>query len=243
MTHPGLHRRARAARRPAAAGAGLSADGRAFGQGAARRPSGRRCRALPTCPSGRMPAWLKAARLAAFHDALATAAPADGRRRRLAGRAPLQRLAYDELLANQLALAIVRESFKAQRGRPCRAMAASAPRSSPRCLSLSPARSARRSKEIEADMGGAAPHVAPAAGRRRLRQNRRGADGHGHRRRRRRAGGADGAHRSAGPPARETIAPLAERARTARRPADGPRKRAEGATKCWRASPSATSTS
>ncbi len=35
-----------------------------------------------------------------------------------AGSAPLQRLAYDELLANQLALAMVRESFKAQRGRP-----------------------------------------------------------------------------------------------------------------------------
>jgi len=35
-----------------------------------------------------------------------------------AGSMPLQRLAYDELLANQLALAIVRESFKAQRGRP-----------------------------------------------------------------------------------------------------------------------------
>ncbi len=34
------------------------------------------------------------------------------------GGAPRQRLAYDELLANQLALAIVRDNYKAQRGRP-----------------------------------------------------------------------------------------------------------------------------
>ena len=51
-------------------------------------------------------------------------------------------------------------------------------------------------------MAAAAPHAAPAAGRRRLRQDRGGADGDGDRRRGRRAGRADGADRGAGAPAR-----------------------------------------
>jgi ATP-dependent DNA helicase RecG len=63
-------------------------------------------------------AWLKQRSWPAFDEALRRLHRPDDAADVSAGSAPLQRLAYDELLANQLALAIVRESFKAQRGRP-----------------------------------------------------------------------------------------------------------------------------
>jgi ATP-dependent DNA helicase RecG len=64
------------------------------------------------------PAWMKQRAWPSFADALARLHRPDDAADVSLGSAPLQRLAYDELLANQLALAIVRESFKAQRGRP-----------------------------------------------------------------------------------------------------------------------------
>ena len=63
-------------------------------------------------------AWLKQRGWPSFAEALKRLHHPEDAADVSAGSAPLQRLAYDELLANQLALAMVRESFKAQRGRP-----------------------------------------------------------------------------------------------------------------------------
>jgi ATP-dependent DNA helicase RecG len=73
---------------------------------------------LPSLPEWQDAAWLRARGWPGFAEALerlhrprdaADVSPAS---------APWQRLAYDELLANQLALAIVRDNYKAQNGRP-----------------------------------------------------------------------------------------------------------------------------
>ena len=63
-------------------------------------------------------AWLKQRGWPTFAEALKRLHHPDDAADVSPGSTPLQRIAYDELLANQLALAIVRESFKAQRGRP-----------------------------------------------------------------------------------------------------------------------------
>ena len=63
-------------------------------------------------------AWLKQRGWPSFAEALKRLHRPEDAADVSPGSAPLQRLAYDELLANQLALAMVRESFKAQRGRP-----------------------------------------------------------------------------------------------------------------------------
>ena len=72
---------------------------------------------VPAAPEWQEAGWLKARDWPDFKTALhrlhlpvdaADVSPAS---------APWQRLAYDELLANQLALGLVRESYKAQRGR------------------------------------------------------------------------------------------------------------------------------
>mgnify|MGYP001396227668 CR=1 FL=1 len=63
-------------------------------------------------------AWLKQQGWPTFAEALTRVHRPEDAADVSPGSTPLQRLAYDELLANQLALAIVRESFKAQRGRP-----------------------------------------------------------------------------------------------------------------------------
>ena len=70
----------------------------------------------------------------------------------------------------------------------------------------------------------AAPHAAPAAGRRRLGQDRGGADGHGDRGGGRRAGRADGADRGAGAPARGDDCAARRHGRAQDRAADGPRE-------------------
>ena len=100
---------------------------------------------VPELPEWQEPTWLKQrgwpdvrtalARLHRPQDA-ADVSPAS---------APWQRLAYDELLAGQLALALVRQSFKsAAAAAASSATAASAPASPMRCPSRSPTRSARR---------------------------------------------------------------------------------------------------
>ena len=78
--------------------------------------------------------------------------------------------------------------------------------------------------------GRAAPHAAAAAGRRRLRQDRGGADGHGDRGGGRRAGGADGADRGAGAPAPGDHRAAGREGGPAHRPADRAREgpRAQG---------------
>jgi ATP-dependent DNA helicase RecG len=72
----------------------------------------------PALPEWQEPNWLKERGWPSFADALRRLHRPDATSDVSPGSAPLQRLAYDELLANQLALAIVRENFKAQRGRP-----------------------------------------------------------------------------------------------------------------------------
>jgi ATP-dependent DNA helicase RecG len=66
------------------------------------------------------PAWLKARGWSGFREAVrGVHIPEDAGD--VSPSSPAwQRLAFDELLANQLALGIVRQSFKAQRGRPVR---------------------------------------------------------------------------------------------------------------------------
>ena len=197
-----LHRRARGARRPAAARAGLSADRRALRQGAAEgRPAGAGAGARAARVAGRRLA--QAARLARCQRrrSRACTGPQDAADVSPASP-PWQRLAYDELLAGPAGAGAgaaepqvaARPQRRGRRPRPRHA-------SPTRCPSRSPTRSARRSKEIAEDMALAAPHAAAAAGRRRLRQDRGGADGHGDRRGGRRAGRADGADRGAGAPA------------------------------------------
>ena len=146
----------------------------------------------------------QAARLAGLpRGAAAPAPPRGGRPTSRRRRAPWQRLAYDELLAGQLALALVRQSLKiAARPQRRRATAASAPGSPTRC----PSRLTNSQRQALAGdrrgHGRPAPHAAAAAGRRRLGQDGGGADGHGDRGGGRRAGRADGADRGAGAPAR-----------------------------------------
>ena len=101
-------------------------------------------------------AWLRARGWPSFREALARLHRPDEPGDISPAGAPWQRLAYDELLANQLALALVRDSFKGQRGRPVagdgrmRAKIADA-------LPFALTRSQREAlKEIAADM--AAPH-------------------------------------------------------------------------------------
>ena len=116
--------------------AGLS--GKVLLKAAARRWSG-----YPTCPSGRTPPGSRSAagpmprpRSCALHrpEEAQDVSPASP---------PWQRLAYDELLAGQLALALVRQSLKSQAAARSRATVASAPASPTRCPSPSPTRSAR----------------------------------------------------------------------------------------------------
>jgi ATP-dependent DNA helicase RecG len=97
--------------------------------------------------------WLKQRGWPSFRDALRRLHHPDDAADVSAGSTPLQRLAYDELLANQLALGIVRESFKAQRGRPVKGDG----RLRERIIAALPfalTNSQRTAlKEIEADMG------------------------------------------------------------------------------------------
>ena len=119
------------------------------------------------------------------------------------------RLAYDELLAGQLALALVRAHLRRPAGRATPGTGALRKQlidALPYSLTtLAVARDRghrRRSRQARAD-------AAAAARRRRLRQDRGGAAFRRHRDRRRTAGGADGADRNPGAPALATIAPLA----------------------------------
>lgn len=108
---------------------------------------------VPALAEWQNPTWLKERAWPTFSEALLRLhRPQDAADVSL-GSTPLQRLAYDELLANQLALAIVRESFKAQRGRPVKGDG----RLRQRVIAALPfqlTNSQREAlKEIEADMG------------------------------------------------------------------------------------------
>jgi len=72
---------------------------------------------IPPLPEWQQPGWLKARGWPSFADALRMLHRPDDAGDISPAGAPWQRLAYDELLAGQLALALVRQSLKAQRGR------------------------------------------------------------------------------------------------------------------------------
>jgi ATP-dependent DNA helicase RecG len=72
---------------------------------------------IPDLPEWQQSAWLKARDWPDFHEAVRRVhQPADAQDVS-SGAAPWQRLAYDELLAGQLAFALVRRNLKAERGR------------------------------------------------------------------------------------------------------------------------------
>jgi ATP-dependent DNA helicase RecG len=73
---------------------------------------------LPEIPEWQPPAWLAARNWPPFVMAVSSVHRPQDVGDVSPGGAPWQRLAYDELLANQLALAFVRENYKSQRGRP-----------------------------------------------------------------------------------------------------------------------------
>ena len=153
------------------------------------------------CPNGSPPTRLAQFKWPGF-DAAMTAVhvpeqPSDGE---LWGPARM-RLAYDEYLAGQLALLIVRSTMVSARGIPrtfTGEITARVEASLPFALTAGPAAGDRR---YPRGSRGARPHVAAAAGRCRRRQDRRRADGDGGDRRERRAIGADVADRTARGPA------------------------------------------
>ncbi len=73
---------------------------------------------LPDVVEWQPPAWIAARGWPSFASAVSHLHRPEDAGDVSPGGAPWQRLAYDELLANQLALALVRDNYKAQRGRP-----------------------------------------------------------------------------------------------------------------------------
>ena len=73
---------------------------------------------VPTLPEWQEPAWLAQQNWPGMEQALAAVHRPGDAADISPGSPPRQRLAYDELLAGQLALALVRHNYKAQRGRP-----------------------------------------------------------------------------------------------------------------------------
>ena len=196
---------------------------------------------VPALPEWQDRAFLEQSRFPAFGEALhqlhRPAAAADVSPEAAAASPARRRLAYDELLASQLALALVRSRMRRLPGRSNAGdgrIAAKIPAALPFGLTGAQARALaeirRRPRRRQA-------HAAPAPGRRRLRQDRGRAAGHGERRRGRAPGGADGADRDPRPPALR-----AHRAARPRRPACASRSspaatRAPSAARAPRASP------
>jgi ATP-dependent DNA helicase RecG len=111
---------------------------------------------LPALPEWQEPQWFATRGWPSFSAALTRLHRPEDAGDVSAGSAPWQRLAYDELLAGQLALAIVRQSLKAQRGRSLRGdgrVRARIRAALPFALTSSQTVALR---EVEADM--AAPH-------------------------------------------------------------------------------------
>ena len=112
-----------------------------------------------------------------------------------------QRLAYDELLANQLALLLIRAQLRGDQG-PAHRRRRQAEGQGHRRPALCPDRSAAGAlAEIEEDMASEQAHAAAAAGRCRLGQDHRRVAGPAERGGSGLAGRADGADRNSGAPA------------------------------------------
>ena len=160
--------------------------------------------ALPDLPEWQDPSWVARERYPAFAEALRAlhhpAEPADAQPESVAWT----RLAYDEFLAGQLALALVRAHLRRPAGRATagtghlrKKLIEALPYSLTRLADARRRRDRRRSRQ-------ARTHAAAAAGRRRLRQDRGGAARRRDRDRRRPPGGADGADRNPRAPASTT---------------------------------------
>ena len=127
-----------------------------------------------------------------------------------------QRLAYDELLANQLALLLIRANLRGGKGRAIAgtgALKAKVIAALPFALTDRAACSALA--EIEQDMASEKRMLRLLQGDVGSRQDHRGAAGHAGRGGSRHAGGADGAHRTAGAPASGLAGALCQRGRRA----------------------------
>ncbi len=132
---------------------------------------------LPALPEWQDEAWVARERLPDFRAGAAAAAPAGASRTTLLPESPAwTRLAYDELLAGQLALALVRAHMRRQAGRGSAERRPVARAASSKALPYSLTHSQQQAvDDIVTDLAQPAAHVAPAARRRRLRQDRGGA--------------------------------------------------------------------
>ena len=141
------------------------------------------------------------------------------------------RLAYDELLAGQLALALVRAHMRRQAGRGSRQRRAPARANSEgAALCAHPFAAAGGGRHHHRPRPAAA-HAAAAARRRRLRKDGRGADRRSRRHRGRTAGGLHGADRNSGASASRDDRTAGRSRRHPRRHSDRPRTRARPARK------------
>ena len=151
------------------------------------------------------------------------------------------RLAYDELLAGQLALALVRAHLRRPAGRVDARHRAPAQEADRGAALLAHAVADARGRRHRRRSRQARAHAAAAAGRRRLRQDRGGAARRRDRDRRRPAGRADGADRNPGAPAFQHHRAARRRGRHRRRHPDRPRARPRAQRACSSGSRSATS--
>ncbi len=172
---------------------------------------------VPDMPEWQNDAWLKQRDWPDLKSALRRLHLPDAIDDVSTGVAPWRRLAYDELLAGQLALGLVRQNFKAQRGRAALGQRVHS-RPHRRCLAVRlDERATRGAQRHRRRYRGASQDDATVAGRCRLRENCCRADDDGDCRRGEGAGGADGADEVLARQHFDTIAPLAERGRPARR--------------------------
>ena len=212
--------------RQAAAGrAGLSADRRAQPQPGAQGGRCRACARCRPCRNGRTRAGSRASafrlsptRCESLHR---PAEPADV----LPEGPAWSRLAYDELLAGQLALALVRAHLRRPAGRATPGTGALAQEADRGAALLAHAVADARGRRHRRRSRQARAHAAAAARRRRLGQDRGGAARRRDRDRRRPAGGADGADRDPGAAAFQHHRAARRRGRHRRRDPDRPRAR------------------
>ena len=144
----------------------------------------------------------------------------------LSGRHPAQRrLAFEELLAHQLSLKLLRQRIQSDPGWPLKSngdLKASLLAALPFRLTKAQASGAARDR---ARPRAEQTHAAPGAGGCGVRQDLGGGAGGNAGRGGRPASGADGAHRTAGRPARAEFSPLVRALGRGRGAADGPADR------------------